>query len=133
MKVLDSLIDLKETNPYVHWIHLWETCGDPHIPPFPQDLIPSVASTSSLDEITPPDALVALTNPVPATDALDSMQQVPLCLPTLPSCDDFLLALVGLFLESHIKDMGDILNDINLLFEANNSFIFTVTDSCILA
>ena len=40
MEVLDSLINLKETDHYDHWIHLWEMYGDPHIPPFPKDLLP---------------------------------------------------------------------------------------------
>lgn len=62
MEFLDSLIDLKETNPYVHWIHLWEMYGDPHIPPFPKDLLPPIVVASSLDEITPPKAHVAPTD-----------------------------------------------------------------------
>ena len=69
MEVLDPLIDLKSTDPYVHWIHLWEMYGDPHIPPFPKDLLPLAIVASSPDEITPPDAPIATTNLVPATDA----------------------------------------------------------------
>ena len=98
---------------------LWEHYGDPNIPPFPKELIPPVVADTSSDEITPP-IPIAPTDLVPATDALDSVQQDPLCLSTLPSCDDFLLALVGLFMESHIEDVGDILDDIHLLFKVNS-------------
>ena len=83
--VMDSTDDIKSSDPYVYWMFLWETYGDPSIPPFPKELIPPVAADTSSDEITPP-APVA---PVPATDASDSVQQDTSCLPTLPSCDDF--------------------------------------------
>ena len=36
-------------------------------------------------------------------------------------------------MESHIEDVGDILDDIHLLFEVNSPFITVVTDSCTLA
>ena len=68
-EVVDSLIDLKKSDHYDNWIYLWEVYGDPHIPSFLKDLIPPVATDSSLDEITPP-ALVAPTNLVPATNAV---------------------------------------------------------------
>ena len=95
---------------------------------FRSDLIPSVAVDSSLDEITPPDAPITPTDLVLATNALDSVQQDTSCLPTSASWDDFLPAIAQLFVESHIEDVGDILDDIHLLFEVN--YIATVTDSC---
>ena len=58
---------------YDLWMYLWERYGDPNIPPFPKDLIPSVAVDSSSNEITPP-APVAPTDPILAIDALNSMQ-----------------------------------------------------------
>ena len=81
-------------------------------------------------EIPPPNTPVAPIDPNPAIDASDLVQQDPSCLLTLPSCNDFLPALVGLFMESHIEDVGDTIDDICLLFEENNSFIATVTNSC---
>ena len=36
-------------------------------------------------------------------------------------------------MESHIEDVGDILDDIHLLFEVDTSSFVTVTDSCTLA
>ena len=72
-EVLDSLIDLKKFDHYDNWMYLWETYGDPNIPPFPKDLIPPVVADSSLDEITPP-APVAPTNLVLATNVSDSVQ-----------------------------------------------------------
>ena len=74
MEVLDSHIDLKSTDPFVHWIHLWEIYGDPHIPPSPKDLLPPTTTTSSPDEITPPYAPIAPTYLVLATYAIDSVQ-----------------------------------------------------------
>lgn len=73
MEVMDSLDDLKSKDLYDIWIHLWEMYGDPHIPPFPKDLLPLVAATSSPYEITPSDAHVAPTDPISATNALDSV------------------------------------------------------------
>ena len=77
--IFDSMDDIKSSDPYVYWMFLWETYGDPSIPPFPKELIPPVVADTSSDEITP-------STPV----APDSMQQDTLCLPTLPSCNDFL-------------------------------------------
>lgn len=128
-EVLDSLIDLKAFYHYDNYIYLWEMYGDPNIPPFPKDLIPPVVVNSSLDEITSP-APVDPTDLVPATDASDSVQQDPLCLPTLPSCDDFLLTLACMFLESHIEDVGDTIDDIRLLFGENFSSITVMIDLC---
>ena len=96
-------------------MYLWETYGDPAIPPFPKELIPPVVADTSLDEIIPP-TLVAPTDPVPDTDASDSVQQDTSCLPTSASCEDFLSDLAQLFVESHIEDVGDIIDDIRLLF-----------------
>ena len=73
LDILDSLLELQATDPYVYWMFLWETYGDPVIPPFPQDLLPPVAADTSSDEITPPTP-VASTDPVPATDASDSVE-----------------------------------------------------------
>ena len=109
-----------------------EKYGDPTVPPFPDDILSFVASVMvppTLEEIPPLDTPIAPIDPVPATDALDSVQQDPFYLPTLPSCDDFLPAIAGLFMESHIEDVGDTINDIRLLFEVNNSFISRVIDS----
>ena len=38
--------------------------------------------------------------------------------------------MVELFMESHIEDVGDTIDDIRLLFEVNNLFIVVVIDSC---
>ena len=111
---------------------LWEAYGDPCVPPFSKDilhLVTPVMVPSTPDEITPPNAPTI--DPIPATDASDLVQQEPSCLPTLPSCDNFLLDIVGLFMEFHIKDVGDIIDDIHLLFfEVNTSSIAIVNDSC---
>ena len=128
MGILDSLIDLHATDPYFYWMFLWETYGDPAIPPFPKALIPLVATDTSSNEITPP-APVAPTDPVTASDASDSVQQDPTCLPTLPSCD-FLADIALLFVESHIEDVGDIIDDIHLLFEADTPSFAPLKDSC---
>ena len=48
--------------------------GDPHIPPFPKDLLPPVVVASFLDEITPPDALIATIDLVPVTNASNLVQ-----------------------------------------------------------
>ena len=58
------------------------------------------------------------------------MQQDTSCLPTLPSCEDFLSDIAQLFVESHIEDVGDIIDDICLLFEANTPSFAVVKDSC---
>ena len=47
-------------------MYLWEMYGDPHIPPFPKDLIPPIVVASSPDEITTPKAHVVPINPIPA-------------------------------------------------------------------
>ena len=65
MEVMDSLDELKSTNLHDIWIYLWEIYGDPHIPPFPKDLLPLAVATSSLDGITPPDAHVVTIDQVP--------------------------------------------------------------------
>ena len=117
------------TDPYDLWMYLWETYGDPSIPPFPQDLLPPVAAITSSDEITPPPP-AASTDPIPATDASDSVQQDTSCLPPLPSCDDFYSNIAHLFVESHIEDVGDIIDDIRLLFEADTPSFAAVNDSC---
>ena len=72
-KTMNFFFKIKSSDPYDFWMYLWETYGDPAIPPFPQDLIPLVAVDSSLDEITPL-VPVAPNDPVPATDASDSVQ-----------------------------------------------------------
>ena len=72
MEVMDSLNDLKKSNHYDNWMYLWETYGDPNIRPFSKDLIPLVAVDSSSDEITPL-ARVAPTDPIPTTNASDSV------------------------------------------------------------
>ena len=109
---------------------LWEAYGDKNIYPFLEGIISLVTSAMvppTLDEISPPDSPVDSTNLVPTTDASDSVQQEPSCLPTLPSCDDFLLDIAQLFVESHIEDVGDIIDDIRLLFiEVKTSSISTV-------
>ena len=43
------------------------------------------------------------------------------CLPTSASWDDFLPDIAGLFVESYIEDVGDIIDDINILFVEENS------------
>lgn len=73
MEVMDSLDDMKSSNLYDYWIHLWELYGDPHIPPFPKDLQPLVVGASSPDEITPPNVPISTLDPFPATNALDSL------------------------------------------------------------
>ena len=78
--------------PYDIWWSIWEAYGDPCDPPSPVDFLHPVTPTmvsSTPDEITPL-ALVAPTDPVPATDASDSVQQDTSCLPTLSSCEEFL-------------------------------------------
>ena len=72
-KIMDKMCEeMSSSDPYDLWMYLWVTFGDPAIPPFPQDLLPLVVAITSLDEITPPPS-VASTNPIPATNALDSM------------------------------------------------------------
>ena len=55
------------------------------------------------------------------------MQQDFSCLPTSTSWDDFLPNIVGLFVESHIEDVRDIIDDICLLLiEENTSYIVEI-------
>ena len=42
------------------------------------------------------------------------------CLPTQGLVDDFLEDSAGLFVESHTADLGDILNDLHLLFDEDD-------------
>ena len=128
-KILKKTFKIKSSDPYVYWMYLWEHYGDPTIPPFPKELIPPAAADTSSDEITPP-APVVPTDPVPAIDASDSVQQEILCLPTSASWDGFLPDMEKLFMESHIEDVGDILDDIHLLFEADTPSFTAVIDSC---
>ena len=51
----------------------------------------------------------------------------PPCLPTSASWDNFLPYIAKMFVESHIEDVGDIIDDIHLLFvEVNTSSISIV-------
>ena len=72
-KTMKKIFKIKSSDPYQFWMYLWETFGDPAIPPFPQDLLPPVAADTSSDEITPL-VPVAPTNLVLATDVLDLVQ-----------------------------------------------------------
>ena len=74
IEVMDSLDVMTSNDLYDIWIYLWELYGDPHIPPFPKDLLPLVATASSLDEITPQNALVSPTNLIVDIDASDLVQ-----------------------------------------------------------
>ena len=67
---LDTMSNIKSSDPYVFWMHLWVTYGDPNISPFLEDIIPLVVVASSSDDIKPL-ALVVLIDHVPTTDALD--------------------------------------------------------------
>ena len=44
--------------------------------------------------------------------------------------DDFLVDIARLFMESHMEDVGDIIDDIHLLFEVDTPSFITVIDSC---
>ena len=68
------------------------------------------------NEITPLDTPIDSTNLVLATDAPDSVQQEIPCLPISTSWDEFLLDIAVLFVESYIEDVGEIVDDIHLLF-----------------
>ena len=90
-----------ESFPHDIWMNFWEAYGDPHVPPFRKDILHplTLAMVSSTpDEITPP-APIAPTNLVPATDALDLVQQEITCLPISASWDDFLPNITRLFME----------------------------------
>ena len=67
---LDTMSNIKSSDPYVFWMHLWVTYGYPNIPPFLEDIIPLFFVASSSDQITPPTP-IALTDHIPSTDALD--------------------------------------------------------------
>ena len=128
MEVMDSPDDMMSTNLYDIWIYLWEMYGDPHIPPFPKDILPPIVAASSLDEITPPDALVATTDIVLAKCAPYLVHYDLLCLPISASWDDFLPDIAVLSMESYIEDVGDIIDDIHLLFveETSSSHVATL-------
>ena len=72
-KIMTKIFKHTSSDPYAFWMYLWEKFGDSSIPPFPQDLLPPVATITSSDEITPPPP-VASTDHIPATDASDSVQ-----------------------------------------------------------
>ena len=57
----------KESNPYELWMCLWKAYEDPQVSPFLEDILPPITPV----EIIPPDALVASTDLVPTTNALD--------------------------------------------------------------
>ena len=62
--------------PFDIWIGLWEAYGDPNIPLFLEDilsLVTFVMVPSTLDEITHFDILVDSNDPIPSTDAPNSM------------------------------------------------------------
>ena len=44
--------------------------------------------------------------------------------------DDFLVDIARLFMESHMEDVGDIIDDIHLLFEVDTPSFIAVIDSC---
>ena len=78
---------------YDIWMSIWEAYGDPCLPPSLEDilhLVTPVMTPTPPDEITPPDALVATSDLVPATAVLDPVQQETSCLPTLTSWENFL-------------------------------------------
>ena len=116
--------------PHDVWMALWEAYGDPKIPPFLGDII-SLANLvmvpQTIGEIKPADAHFASTSPIPAKNSLDLVQQKITCLPTLALWDDFLPDITGLFVESHIEDVGDIIDGIDLLFfEETSSLVARV-------
>ena len=83
----------KFTDPYDIWMALWKAYGDPKVPPFPEDILPPVTLVMvpiTPVVITPPNAHVSSIDLVPATNALDLVQQTIPCLPTSASWDDFL-------------------------------------------
>lgn len=50
----------------------------------------------------------------------DSVQQDIYCLPASDSLDDYLTDITGLFVESYIADLGEIIDDIHLLFDEDD-------------
>ena len=130
-RVINKLIQLHDM-----WMAHWKKYGDPTIPPFPDDILFFAASfmvPPTPKEIPPPNTLVAPTDLVLAIDASDSVQQDPSCLPTPASWDDFLPDIARLFMESYIEDVGDIIDNIHLLFEVDTSSFSIVINSCTLA
>ena len=88
---------------------LWEAYGDPTVPSFLEDilsLVTPIMVPPTLDEITHTNTPVDCTDLVLAIDAPNSVQRDIPCLPTSASWDDFLPDIVGLFVESHIEDVG---------------------------
>ena len=60
--------------PYEIWMGPWKAYGDPSVPPFLEDilsLVTSIMVPSILNDIPPPDTLVASTNLVLASKAPD--------------------------------------------------------------
>ena len=105
--------------PHDVWMDLSAAYRDTNISPFLEDIISLVTPIMvppTPYEIPPPDTLVDSTDLVLAIDASDLVQQEILCLPTSSSWDEFLLDIARLFIESHIEDVGDIINHICLLF-----------------
>jgi hypothetical protein len=124
------------TYPHDMWMALWKKYGDPIVHPFSDDILSFVALVMvppTPEEIPPPDTPIAPIDPVPPKDASDSVQQQIPCLPTSASWDEFLPDIARLFMESHIEYVGDIIDDIRLLFEVDTSSFATVVDSCTLA
>ena len=123
--IMDCFVVLrKASNPYELWMCLWKAYGDPQVPPFPEDIPPPITPImvpTTPVEIIPPNALVSFTDPVPATNAPNSVQQETSCLPILASWDGFLPNIAVLFMESYIEDVGDIIDDIHLLFIGDKS------------
>ena len=67
---------LMESFPHDLWMALWEAYGDPCVPPFPEGILHPVTPImvpSTLVEISPVDSPVDSIDPVPATDASDSV------------------------------------------------------------
>lgn len=118
--------------PHDVWMALWEAYEETNFSPFLEEimsLVTPVMVPPTLDEISPLDSLVDSTDLVPTTDASDSMQQEIPCLRTSASWDEFLLDIVRLFIESHIEDVGDIIDHICLLFFEENTSRIVETDS----
>ena len=61
---------------------------------------------------------------------IDSTQPSTFCLQAQALVDDFLTNISSLFVESHIEDLGDFIDDIQLLFnEVDTSLVVTRTHS----
>ncbi|GLJ09904.1 hypothetical protein SUGI_0118020 [Cryptomeria japonica] len=71
---------------------------------------------------------IDITSPIVLDDAdsatvlpsCDSVQQDIHCLPASDSWDDYMTDIAGLFMESYIADLGDIIDDIHLLFNEDD-------------